>query len=51
MSLEIEAVVAPDESHGLESAQALLIASGTEPDAVSAWADRQRARIASPIAA
>jgi len=49
--LGIEAVVSPEESHGIEAAQALLTAFGTEPKAVSAWADRQRARIATPIAA
>ena len=49
--LGIEAVVSPDESHGLEAAQALLTAFGIARDAVSAWAERQRARIASPIAA
>jgi CPA2 family monovalent cation:H+ antiporter-2 len=49
--LGIEAVVSPDESHGLDAAQTLLIAFGTKPELVSAWAERQRARIASPIAA
>ncbi|MBZ9856371.1 cation:proton antiporter [Mesorhizobium sp. CA13] len=49
--LGLEAVVSPDESHGLEAAQALLTAFGIAPDAVSAWADRQRARITSPLAA
>jgi len=49
--LGIEAVVSPDESHGLEAAQALLAALGIAPGAVSAWADRQRARWASPLAA
>src|SRR3546814_20987972 len=47
--LGIEAVVSSDESHGLDAAQALLTAFGIAPDAVSAWADRQRARIASPL--
>lgn len=49
--LGIEAVVSPDETHGLEAAQALLGAFGIAPDAVAAWADRQRARMASPLAA
>ena len=49
--LGIEAVVSPDESHGLDAAQALLTALGIPADSVSAWADRQRARIASPLAA
>lgn len=49
--LGVEAVVSPDESRGIEAAQALLTAIGIAPDAVSAWADRQRARIASPLAA
>ena len=49
--LGIEAVVSPGETHGLEAAQALLKAMAIEPDAVSSWADRQRARIASPLAA
>jgi Kef-type K+ transport system membrane component KefB/voltage-gated potassium channel Kch len=47
----IEAVVSPDDSRGLEAAQALLSAMGIEAEAVAAWADRQRARIASPLAA
>jgi CPA2 family monovalent cation:H+ antiporter-2 len=46
--LGIEAVVSPDESHGLEAAQALLTAFGTEPDAVSAWAERQHAAWRAP---
>lgn len=49
--LGIEAVVSPEESHGIEAAQALLIAMGTDPDAVATWAERQRARVASPLAA
>lgn len=47
----IEAVVSPDESRGIEAAQALLSAMGVEADAIEAWAARQRARIASPLAA
>jgi CPA2 family monovalent cation:H+ antiporter-2 len=47
----IEAVVSPDDSRGLEAAQALLSAMGIEAEAVTAWADRQRARIVSPLAA
>jgi CPA2 family monovalent cation:H+ antiporter-2 len=47
----IEAVVSPDESRGMEAAQALLSAMGIDADAVAGWADRQRARIASPLAA
>ncbi len=49
--LGIEAVVSPDESRGIEAAQSLLTAIGIAPDKVSAWADRQRARITSPLAA
>jgi voltage-gated potassium channel Kch len=49
--LGIEAVVSPHESHGLEAARALLAAMGIEPSEVSAWADRQSARMASPLAA
>ena len=49
--LGIEAVVSPDETRGIEAAQTLLIAIGITPDAVTAWADRQRARIASPLLA
>ena len=49
--LGIEAVVSPEETHGVEAARALLAAIGIAPDAVSAWADRQHARIASPLAA
>lgn len=49
--LGIEAVVSPDETRGIEAAQALLIAIGISPEAVAAWADRQRARIASPLLA
>lgn len=49
--LGIEAVVSPDESHGLEAAQVVLTALGIPPDAVSAWADRQRTRMAIPLAA
>ena len=49
--LGIEAVVSPDESRGIEAAEALLAAIGIAPDQISAWADRQRARIASPLAA
>lgn len=49
--LGIEAVVSPDESHGVEAAQALLATLGIEPGAVSDWTDRQRARWASPLAA
>ncbi|WP_019831848.1 cation:proton antiporter domain-containing protein [Sphingomonas sp. PR090111-T3T-6A] len=49
--LGIEAVVSPEDSHGLEAAQALLMAFGISPEAASAWTDRQRARIASPLAA
>jgi CPA2 family monovalent cation:H+ antiporter-2 len=44
-------VVSPDETRGIEAAQALLIAIGVAPGAVTAWADRQRARIASPLLA
>jgi CPA2 family monovalent cation:H+ antiporter-2 len=44
-------VVSPDETRGIEAAQALLIAIGVAPEAVAAWADRQRARIASPLLA
>jgi voltage-gated potassium channel Kch len=47
--LGIEAVVAPDDSRGIEAAQALLTAIGIDADA--AWSERQRARIASPLAA
>jgi CPA2 family monovalent cation:H+ antiporter-2 len=49
--LGIEAVVSPQGSHGIEAAEALLTAFGIASDAVVAWADRQRARIASPLAA
>jgi CPA2 family monovalent cation:H+ antiporter-2 len=49
--LGIEAVVSPQESHGIEAAQALLIALGTAPEAVAAWAERQRVRSARPLAA
>jgi CPA2 family monovalent cation:H+ antiporter-2 len=49
--LGIEAVVSSDESRGLEAAETVLTAFGIETDAVSAWADRQRARIANPLAA
>ena len=49
--LGIEAVVSPRESHGIEAAEALLAALGTAPDAVAAWAGRQRARITNPLAA
>lgn len=49
--LGIEAVVSPDGSRGIEAAQALLAAMGIAPDAIAAWAERQRARIASPLAA
>jgi CPA2 family monovalent cation:H+ antiporter-2 len=49
--LGIEAVVAPDDSRGIEAAQALLTAIGIDADAVTAWSERQRARIASPLAA
>lgn len=47
----IEAVVSPEDSRGIEAAQVLLTAMDIEPGAVSAWADRQRARITSPLAA
>lgn len=49
--LGIEAVVSPPETHGLEAAQALLTSVGIAPDAVSTWAERQRARMANPLAA
>ncbi len=49
--LGIEAVVSPDETRGIEAAQALLTAIGVTPEAVTAWADRQRARVASPLLA
>lgn len=49
--LGIEAVVVPEGSHGLEAAEAVLIAFGIEPEEVTAWCERQRARIASPLAA
>lgn len=49
--LGIEAVVSPDDSRGIEAAQALLAAMGIEPDAITGWTARQRARIASPLAA
>jgi CPA2 family monovalent cation:H+ antiporter-2 len=49
--LGIEAVVSPDETRGIEAAQALLIAIGVTAEAVTAWAERQRARIASLLLA
>lgn len=49
--LGIEAVVSPYETRGLEAAQALLTVLGIAPAAVSAWADQQRERTASPLAA
>ena len=49
--LDIEAVVSPEGSRGIEAAQALLAAFGIAPDAVASWADRQRARVFSPLAA
>ncbi|SBV32306.1 Sodium/hydrogen exchanger [uncultured Sphingopyxis sp.] len=49
--LGIEAVVSPEGARGIEAAEALLAAMDIEPGAVSAWAGRQRARIASPLAA
>jgi CPA2 family monovalent cation:H+ antiporter-2 len=47
----IEAVVSPDDSRGIEAAQALLAAMGIDRHAITGWTDRQRARIASPLAA
>ena len=49
--LGIDAVVSPEESRGIEAAQALLTAFRAAPDAVAAWAERQRARSTSPLAA
>ncbi|MFA6115253.1 MAG: cation:proton antiporter [Sphingomonas sp.] len=49
--LGIEAVVSAEASHGIEAAEALLMVLGVAPDAVSAWADRQRVRMAKPLAA
>jgi CPA2 family monovalent cation:H+ antiporter-2 len=47
----IEAVVVPEGSHGLEAAEAVLMAFGIAPDAVRKWCAQQRARLASPLAA
>ena len=49
--LGIEAVVSRKSSRGLEAAQVLLVAFDVAPEAVSAWTDRQLARIATPLAA
>lgn len=49
--LGIEAVVVPEASRGIEAAQSLIAALGVAPEAALGWAERQRARIASPLAA
>jgi Kef-type K+ transport system membrane component KefB len=49
--LGIEAVVVPVGSHGLEAAEAVLMAFGIAPDAVTQWCEQQRARFARPLAA
>lgn len=49
--LGIEAVIAPEASWGIEAAQALIEALGVGAEDALSWADRQRARIVSPLAA
>ena len=49
--LGIEAVVVPEGSHGLEAAEAVLMALGIAPDAAAQWCERQRAPFATPLAA
>jgi CPA2 family monovalent cation:H+ antiporter-2 len=49
--LGLEAVVATEDSRGIEATIIILKAFGIEEDAVEAWVDRQDARIVSPLAA
>jgi voltage-gated potassium channel Kch len=47
--LGLEAVVARDPVRGVEAAEILLAAFGVEPDRISCWSMRQRARLGGPF--
>jgi hypothetical protein len=47
--LGLEAVVARDPVRGVEAAEILLAAFGVEPDRISCWSMRQRARLGGPV--